>query len=92
MPISIVQADKPLRRATQVVSAWALAWAGCKVVGAGGAYLGSAGGPLGTAIVGVGSCLVGGSGGYFGGELAAGVVYDWAEEAFFSPLPVVEHP
>lgn len=89
---SIVQADKPLRRATQVVSAWALAWAGCKVVGAGGAYLGSAGGPLGTAIVGVGGCLVGGIGGYFGGELAAGVVYDWAEETFFSPLPVVEHP
>lgn len=89
---SIVQASKPLRRATQVVSAWALAWAGCKVVGAGGAYAGTAGGPIGIAIVGVTGCVVGGVGGYFAGEEIAGQVYDWTEETFFSPLPVVDRP
>lgn len=89
---SIVQATKPLRRASQVVSAWALAWAGCKAVGAGGAYVGSAGGPIGIAVVGVSGCIAGGVGGYFAGEAIAGEVYDWAEGTFFSPLPVVDHP
>lgn len=89
---SIVQANKPLRRATQVVSAWALAWAGCKVVGAGGAYAGTAGGPPGIAIGGVSGCIVGGASGYFIGEEAGGQVYDWAEETFFSPLPLVDYP
>lgn len=86
---SVVQADKPLRRATQVVSAWALAWVGCKAVGAGGAYVGTAGGPVGIAIVGVSGCIVGGIGGYFAGEKVAGEVFDWAEDTFFTPLPVV---
>lgn len=88
---SIVQATKPLRRATQVVSAWALAWAGCKVVGAGGAYVGTAGGPIGIAIVGVTGCVVGGVGGYFAGEELAAEVYDWGEDTFFSPLPIVDY-
>jgi len=88
---SIVQANKPLRRATQVVSAWALAWAGCKVVGAGGAYAGMAGGPPGVAIVGVVGCIAGGVGGYFVGEGVAGHVYDWTEDTFFSPLPIVDY-
>lgn len=89
---SIVQANKPLRRATQVVSAWALAWAGCKVVGAGGTYVGAAGGPPGIAFGGVSGCIVGGVGGYFTGEEIGSQVYDWAEETFFSPLPIVDHP
>jgi hypothetical protein len=32
---SIVVASKPIRRAAEVVGAWALAWAGCKAVGVG---------------------------------------------------------
>jgi hypothetical protein len=39
--VSIVQASNPVRRASQVVAGWAAAWAGCEVVGAGGAALGS---------------------------------------------------
>ncbi|UFI04661.1 hypothetical protein [Roseibium aggregatum] len=84
---SIVKADKPLRRATAVVSAWASAWAGCKIVGAGGAYGGTAVTPgVGTAIGGVGGCIIGGLSGYFGGELVGEAVYDWAEGTVFEPL------
>ena len=89
---SVVKANRPLRRATEVVSAWALAWAGCKVVGAGGAALGSAAPGLGTTAGGVTGCIIGGIGGYFGGEALGGEVYDWAEGTIFTPLPETQAP
>ncbi|MDZ7622047.1 MAG: hypothetical protein U5O69_06570 [Candidatus Competibacteraceae bacterium] len=90
--VSIVQASKPLRRASQVVAGWAGAWAGCKVVGAGGAAIGTAASPLGTAVGGVGGCIIGGIGGYYGASALAGEVYDWAEDTFFTPLPQIARP
>ena len=87
--VSIVQASKPLRRASEVVTGWALAWVGCKTVGAGGAALGTLASPLGTAIGGVGGCIVGGIGGYYGGSIVGGEVFDWAENTIFTPLPEV---
>lgn len=90
--VSIVRASKPLRRASEVVAGWAGAWVGCKVVGAGGAALGSLASPLGTAIGGIAGCVIGGAGGYYGGSAAAGEVYDWAEGTFFTPLEEVDAP
>ena len=90
--ISIVQASKPLRRASQVVAAWAAAWAGCKLVGAGGAALATPTTPLGMAAVGAGGCIIGGIAGYAGGSMLAGEVYDWAEGTFFTPLPEAGAP
>lgn len=90
--VSIVQADRPLRRATQVVAGWAGAWAGCKVVGAGGGAVGALASPLGMAVGGVGGCIVGGLGGYFGASALAGEVFDWAEDTLFTPLPEVPAP
>ena len=86
--ISVVKANKPLKRATEVVTAWA----GCKVVGAGGSFVGSFGGPVGTAVGGVGGCIIGGIGGYFGGEALASEVYIWAEDTVFTPLPTAKAP
>ena len=87
--VSIVQADRPLRRATEVVSAWALARVGCVAVGEAGAGWGTAGGPYSIAAGGVGGCIVGGIAGYWAGEKAAQAafeVYDWAEGTIFTPL------
>jgi len=89
---SIVQADRPIRRIAEVAGGWAGAWAGCKVVGAGGAAVGSIKPGLGTAIGGIGGCIVGGIGGYFGGEALAGMTFDWVEGTFFTPLPEVSPP
>jgi hypothetical protein len=92
--VSIAQASKPLKRASEVVAGWAAAWVGCKAVGAGGALLGTAlsANPIGTAIGGIGGCIVGGIGGYYGGSIAAAEVYDWAEGTFFTPLEEVTEP
>jgi hypothetical protein len=90
--VSIVQASKPMRRASQVVAGWAAGWVGCKIVGAGGAAVGTLASPLGTAIGGIGGCIIGGIGGYYGGSAIAGEVYDWAENTFFTPLPEVAGP
>lgn len=90
--ISIVQASKPLRRASEVVAGWAGAWVGCKVIGAGGAFIGTAASPLGTAVGGIGGCIIGGIGGYLGGSILAAEVYDWAEDTFFTPLPEMSAP
>jgi hypothetical protein len=85
--VSIVQASKPLRRTAQVVTAWAAAGLGCRVVGAGGAVLGTAFEPGGGTIVGgVGGCIIGGIGGYWAGEKISGYLYDWSEDTFFMPL------
>ena len=87
--VSVVQADRPMRRATEVVSAWALARVGCVAVGEYGAGVGVAGGPYGIAAGGIGGCLIGGIAGYWAGEKmaqAAFIVYDWADETVFTPL------
>lgn len=98
--VSIVQASKPLQRATEVLTGWAGALLGCKVVGAGGAWAGGAlgtaypivGNALGIAIGGLGGCIVGSIGGYSAGERAARVVYQWAAGTDFSALfPAVAH-
>jgi len=89
---SIVQSSRPMRRASEVVAGWAGSWAGCEVVGAGGAALGTLASPLGTAIGGIGGCIIGGIGGYYGGSAVGGDVYDWAETTFFTPLPELKEP
>jgi hypothetical protein len=91
--VSIVQASKPLRRTAQVVTAWAAAGLGCRVVGAGGAVLGTAIEPGGGTIVGgVGGCIIGGIGGYWAGEKISGYLYDWSEDTFFMPLAPASAP
>lgn len=90
---SIVVADQPIRRATQVVSAWALAWAGCRTGGYVGGGIGTAIEPgLGTAGGAIAGCIVGGYGGYRLGEAAGDVVYQWAEHTVFTRLPEVPAP
>ena len=87
---SIVIANKPLRRATAVVTAWAVAWVGCKVVGAGGAVGGTAVTPgIGRPSAEWGGCIIGGIGGYFAGEMVGEAVYDWAEGTMFEKLDEV---
>lgn len=91
--VSIVRASKPIRRASEVVAGWATAWVGCKVVGAGGAAIGTAAGPgPGTAIGGVTGCIIGGIGGYLGGSAIGGIIYDWAEDTVFLTVPQVPPP
>jgi len=80
--VSIVVANAPIRRASAVVGAWALAWAGCKTGGAGGAAAGTAMSPIGTAIGGVGGCIIGGYAGYRAGTAMGGVVFDLAQTTF----------
>ena len=92
--VTVVQANKPLRQAAQVVTGWAGAWTGCKVLGAGGGavglWAGSAapvvGNAAGAAIGGIGGCIIGGAAGYWVGSEVAGIVYDWAEQTSFRPL------
>ncbi|MBN9124946.1 MAG: hypothetical protein J0I60_09530 [Nitrosospira sp.] len=90
--VSIAQASKPLKRASEVAAGWAGAWVGCKVIGAGGAAIGTLASPLGTAVGGIGGCIIGGIGGYRGGSILASEVYDWAEGTFFKPLPEAAGP
>jgi len=90
--VSIVVADRPLRRGSQVAAGWAAAWLGCRLVGAGGAALGTLASPLGSAVGGVTGCIVGGFVGYQGASIAAADVYDWAEGTRFTPLPQVTLP
>jgi hypothetical protein len=89
--ISVVRSSSPLRKASEVVSAWALAWAGCKVVGAGGAAAGTLASPVGTAVGGVGGCIIGGYIGYRAGAKIGNVVYDWGD-AKFHPIPQLAAP
>lgn len=91
--VTIVQASQPLRRATQVASAWALAWVGCKA----GGFIGGGGGTAvapgpGTAAGAIGGCIVGGVGGYLAGERLGDVVYEWAEQTVFTPVPEAPTP
>jgi hypothetical protein len=89
--VSIVRSTTPLRRAAQTTAAWALGWAGCKVVGAGGAAAGGLASPVGMAVGGLVGCVIGGAAGYKTGEWAGGIVYDWAN-ATFIPLQRVPAP
>jgi hypothetical protein len=88
---SIVESSTPLRRASEVVSGWTLAWAGCKIVGAGGAAVGTLASPIGTAVGGICGCIIGGYGGYQAGTVVGGTVYDWANTVFRA-LPQVSDP
>jgi hypothetical protein len=90
--VSIARANKPMRRATEVVAGWASAWVGCKTVGAGGAVLGSLASPIGSAVGGVGACIIGGAAAYYGGATLAGRVYDWAEDTIFVTIPETLRP
>lgn len=85
---SIVIAKKRLRQVVTVASGWAVAWVGCKVVGAGGAKVGTLAEPgLGTAVGGIAGCIVGGTVGYFGGSALGSATYDYVEETFFESVP-----
>jgi hypothetical protein len=86
--ISIATASNPLRRASQAVAGWAMAWVGCKTVGAFGAGVGTGLEPgIGTAVGGVVGCIIGGAAAYYAGSEVAADVYDWVEGTVFTPLP-----
>jgi hypothetical protein len=89
--VSIVRATSPMRRSSEVVSAWAFAWAGCRAVGAVGAEVGALASPVGIAIGGVGGCIIGGFAGYQIGLGVGGTVYDWGQSVFIS-LPQTSPP
>lgn len=92
---SIVMASNPLRRSTEVVSAWAMGWAGAELAGEGGAM---GGGAIGSIVPGLGTAagaavgglvlgIGGGIAGYWAGSKAGATVYDWAADTQFLPLP-----
>ena len=86
--VSIAVASNPLRRSTQVVSAWALAWAGAESAGEVGAAIGTFIEPGGgTAVVGIVFGIGGGIAGYWAGEKVGAEVYDWGENTIFHRLP-----
>lgn len=87
--VSIVQASSPMQRASEVVSAWALARTGCKVVGGVAGRIGLSGGPRVAAVSGVVGCVVGGIGGYYQGTKVGGQVYNWSKGTFFNKIPEV---
>ncbi len=91
--VSIVQASRPLQRTMQVVTAWTAAGISCRAAGAGLATVGTFVEPGGgTAAGGLLGCVIGGVGGYLFGEKVGGVVYEWAEGTFFTPLPSASAP
>jgi hypothetical protein len=84
---SVVVSSQPLRRSVQVVSGWAGAAGGCKVLGASGAYLGTAVAPgVGTAVGGFLGCTAGSFIGYLTAERTSGHLYDWAAGALFGKI------
>ena len=84
---SIVVSSQPLRRSIQIVSGWASAAGGCKVLGASGAYLGTAVAPgVGTAVGGFLGCAAGSFIGYLTAETASGHLYDWTTGAQFGKI------
>ena len=90
---SIVVASNPLRRSTQVVSGWALAWMGARGAGAVGAEVGTVFEPgLGTAIGGLVFGAGGGVAGYWAGSKTGADIYDWAASTVFTPLPPTSVP
>ncbi len=90
---SVVVARRRWRQVAAVVTGWAGAWAGCKVLGAGGALVGTAVTPgFGTAIAGIAGCMTGGIGGYVGSSYVAGELYDRIEEIYYGPVPEISAP
>jgi hypothetical protein len=86
---SIVVASNPLRRSIQVISAWAMAWAGAETLGVGGAAAGSVIPGLGTAAGGIVLSIAGGIGGYWAGSKIGAEVYDCSVTTQFRALPEV---
>lgn len=90
--VSIVVSDRPLRRATQVVTGWAVSIATAERAGTIGAEIGTAIEPgAGTAIGAFIFAIGGGILGYSVGSDTAGEVYDWSDAHFF-PLPSAPLP
>lgn len=94
---SIVVADRPLRRAGEVATAWAAAFLAARTAGTAGAAVGSVAGPVGIAVGGIVFAVAGGAFGYWLGEAASGAVFEWAEGTRFcalveEPVPVGELP
>ena len=89
---SIVVSRKRWRQVSRVAAGWTGAWAGCKLIGAGGAAAGSVVPGKGTAIGGIIGCIAGGIGVYTGASWAAGEIYDLIEETYFEPLPEAPSP
>jgi hypothetical protein len=83
--VSILMADRPLRRSVQVVAAWEATAVLAARLGRLGAAAGSfvEHGP-GTAIGGGIGALAGGTIGYLTAERVAGAVYDWAADTKFT--------
>lgn len=91
--VSILVADRPLRRSVQVVAAWEAAAVFAARLGRLGAFAGSFVEPgAGTAIGGGIGALAGGVIGYFTAERVAGVVYDWAADTKFTAAVPAETP
>jgi hypothetical protein len=80
--VSVVTASNPLRRSTQVITAWALAYAAAETTGPAGALRGTPFGPPGIPIGGIVFAIGGGSAGYTMGEIAGADVYDWGNATF----------
>jgi hypothetical protein len=84
---SVVVSEQPLRRSVQLVAGWAGATGGCKVLGASGAYLGTAVAPgVGTAVGGFLGCSIGSFIGYMAADETAGHLFDWTKGARFNKL------
>jgi hypothetical protein len=81
--VSIVRAENKVRQTAVVVGGFAGAWAGAKLLGAGGAFAGSAVPGPGTIIGGFVGATGGAIGGFFLARWAAAKVYD----TVFTPLP-----
>lgn len=80
----VVTSDRPFRQLAVVAAGWAGAWAGCKVVGAVGAYGGTIVEPgVGTAVGGFAGCFIGGAAGYWAGKKLMAESIDYAEEHLF---------
>jgi hypothetical protein len=80
--VSVVTASNPLRRSSQVITAWALAYAAAETTGPVGALLGTPFGPPGVPIGGIVFAIGGGIAGYTKGEIAGADVYDWGNGTF----------
>ena len=89
---SIVQASRPMRRASQVVAGWAASWAGCRGRRRGRRRRGHPGLAARDRDRRHRRLHHRWCRGYLGGSALGGEVYDWAENTFFTPLPEVAGP
>ena len=78
---SVVASDRPYRQLAIVTGGWAGAWAGCRVLGAVGAGLGTMVEPGGgTAVGGIAGCFIGGVSGYWAGKTLVAAAVDEFDE------------